>query len=166
MIPMVALLIWFIKCGSMVSCQLRNQCINSDYDIFKINSIFLIWDNSISLSSVCIVASTLSVLWVLWPLFPIEYGRWKYILEIFFCNYFWKQPWPVYMGCVSSCCLSSMSCYWMSQCHSVLFLSTYSCFRTIFNRKELFFSLFKVNWVSFVCRDIKCRSPFVNREGR
>lgn len=47
---------------------------------------------------------------------------------------------------------ASIQCHAI-ECHSVLLLSTYSCFGTIFNRKELFFSLFKVNWVSFVCRE-------------
>lgn len=95
--------------------------------------------------------STVSGMWVSRSLFSTECERWKCILEIFFYCHFWKWQWPVYVGCISSCCLNSISCYWMSQCHSVLLLSTYSCFGTIFNRKKLFFSLFKEIWVSLLC---------------
>lgn len=96
-------------------------------------------------------------MWVSRPLFSIECERWKYILKTFFCHHFWKWQWPIYVGCISLCILSSMSFYWMSQCHHVLLLSTCSCFRTIFNRKKLLFSvslfLFpKEDCVSFVCR--------------
>lgn len=95
--------------------------------------------------------STVSGMWESRSLFSIECERWKYISKIFSCCHFWEWQWPVSVGCVPSCCLDAMSCYWMSQCHSVLLLNTYSSFGTILNRKKLFFSLFKEIWVSFLC---------------
>lgn len=123
--------------------------VSANHDIFKSNSIFSKWDNIISFSSnhhpaLCQVCGSRDHCSLLSE-------RWKYILEIFFHCHFWEWQWPVSVGCVSSCCLNSMSCYWMSQCHSVLLLNTYSCFGTIFNRGKLFFSLFKEIWVSFLC---------------
>lgn len=95
--------------------------------------------------------SAVSGMWESRSLFSIECERWKYILEIFFHCHFWEWQCPVSVGCVSSCCLNLMSCYWMSQCHSVLLLNTYSCFGTIWNREKLFFSLFKEIRISFLC---------------
>lgn len=92
-------------------------------------------------------------MWVSRPLFS-ECERWKYILKTFFCHLFWKWQWPIYVGCISLCILSSMSFYWMLQCHHVLLLSTCSCFRTIFNRKKL---LFSVSLFLFPKEDCVCR---------